>query len=95
MGTPVITLAGTRHGTRFGLSLLENVGLGELAAQTPTEYIEKAAALASDRELLTALHRNLRSMMQRSPVMDGRGYVREVEAMYEKIWKEWIAGENR
>ena len=95
MGTPVITLAGTRHGTRFGLSLLENVGLGELAAQTPTEYIEKAAALASDRELLTALHRNLRSMMQRSPVMDGRGYVREVEATYEKIWKEWIAGENR
>ena len=86
MGTPVITLAGTRHGTRFGLSLLENVGLGELAAQTPPEYIEKAAALASDRELLTALHRNLRPMMQRSPVMDGRGYVREVEAMYEKIW---------
>lgn len=95
MGTPVITLAGTRHGTRFGLSLLENVGLGELAAQTPTEYIEKAAALASDRELLTALHRNLRPMMQRSPVMDGRGYVREVEAMYEKIWKEWLDGENR
>ena len=95
MGTPVITLAGTRHGTRFGLSLLENVGLGELAAQTPPEYIEKAAALASDRELLTALHRNLRPMMQRSPVMDGRGYVREVEAMYEKIWKEWLDGENR
>ena len=95
MGTPVITLAGTRHGTRFGLSLLENVGLGELAAQTPAEYIEKAAALASDRELLTALHRNLRPMMQQSPVMDGRGYVREVEAMYEKIWKEWLDGQNR
>ena len=34
-------------------------------------------------------------MMERSPVMDGRGYVREVEAMYEKIWKEWLDGENR
>ena len=92
MGVPVVTLAGTRHGTRFGLSLLENVGLGELAARTPEEYVEKAAALASDGELLAALHKNLRPMMQRSPVMDGRSYVREVEAMYEEIWQEWLAG---
>lgn len=92
MGVPVVTLAGTRHGTRFGLSLLENVGLGELAARTPEEYVEKAAALASDGELLTALHKNLRRMIQRSPVMDGRSYVREVEAMYEGLWQEWLAG---
>ena len=92
MGVPVVTLAGTRHGTRFGLSLLENVGLGELAARTPEEYVEKAAALASDGELLAALHKNLRRMIQRSPVMDGRSYVREVEAMYEEIWQEWLAG---
>lgn len=90
MGTPVVTLAGTRHGTRFGLSLLENVGLGELAAATPEEYIERAAALAADRELLEALHKSLRPMMQRSPVMDGRSYVREVEAMYEDVWLAWL-----
>ena len=29
-------------------------------------------------------------MMQRSPVMDGRSYVREVEAMYEEIWQAWL-----
>lgn len=91
MGTPVVTRFGTRHGTRFGLSLLENVGLGELAAESPEEYIEKAAALATDRELLTALHKNLRPMMQKSPVMDGRSYVREIEAMYEEVWRDWLA----
>ena len=90
MGVPVVSLCGTRHGTRFGLSLLENVGLGELAAKSPEEYAEKAAALAADRALLAALHKNLRPMMQRSPVMDGRSYVREVEAMYEKIWQAWL-----
>ena len=90
MGVPVVTLAGTRHGTRFGLSLLENVGLGELAATTAEEYVEKAVALSEDKELLTALHRNLRPMMQKSPLMDGRSYVREVEGMYEKIWQEWL-----
>ena len=90
MGVPVVSLCGTRHGTRFGLSLLENVGLGELAAKSPEEYAEKAAALAADRALLAALHKNLRPMMQRSPVMDGRSYVREVEAMYEEIWQAWL-----
>ena len=92
MGVPVVTLAGTRHGTRFGLSLLENVGLGELVSNTPEEYVEKAAALASDAELLTALHKNLRPMMQRSPVMDGKSYVREIEAMYEDVWQAWLDG---
>ena len=92
MGVPVVTLAGTRHGTRFGLSLLENVGLGELVSNTPEEYVEKAAALASDAELLTALHKNLRPMMQRSPLMDGKSYVREIEAMYEDVWQAWLDG---
>ena len=92
MGGPVVTLAGARHGTRFGLSLLENVGLGELVSNTPEEYVEKAAALASDAELLAALHKNLRPMMQRSPVMDGKSYVREIEAMYEDVWQAWLDG---
>lgn len=92
MGVPVVTLAGTRHGTRFGLSLLENVGLGELVSNTPEEYVEKAAALASDAELLAALHKSLRPMMQRSPVMDGKSYVREIEAMYEDVWQAWLDG---
>ncbi len=90
MGAPVVTLAGTRHGTRFGLSLLENVGLSELVAASPTEYVEKAVALASDRELLTALHNNLRPMMRKSALMDGNSYVREIESLYEKIWQTWL-----
>ena len=48
-------------------------------------------ALAHDKELLTALHAQLRPMMQASPLMDGRNYVREMEAAYERIWGEWIA----
>lgn len=90
MGVPVVTLAGTRHGARFGLSLLENVGLGELAAQNEQGYIERAVALARDRELLAALHTRLRPMMQVSPLMDGRGYVREMETAYEQIWEKWL-----
>ena len=90
MGVPVVTRYGQRHGSRFGYSLLKNMGLGELTASSEEEYIRIAAALAGDRELLEGLHASLRTIMEKSPVMDARGYVRDVEAAYEKIWKEWL-----
>ena len=90
MGVPVVSLYGQRHGSRFGYSLLMNVGLGELAVQTEEEYIARAVALAKDPELLTGLHQNLRRIMQVSPLMDGRGYTRAVEAVYEKMWQTWL-----
>lgn len=90
MGLPVVTRYGQRHGSRFGYSLLMNMGLGELTASSDEEYIRIASALASDSELLAGLHASIRTLMQRSPLMDGRGYVREVETAYEKIWKDWL-----
>ncbi|MBR4695985.1 MAG: hypothetical protein IKO94_07885 [Selenomonadaceae bacterium] len=90
MGVPVISLYGQRHGSRFGYSLLQNIGMGELVAAAPEEYVEKAVAVAGDAELLTALHRILRERLQQSPVMDAGGYVRDVEAAYERIWQEWL-----
>lgn len=89
MGVPVISLYGKRHGTRFGYSLLKNVGLEELAVQTPEEYIEKAVALANDWELLNALHNNLRKMMLESPLMDEKIYLRDIEHSYQEIWKNY------
>ena len=90
-GVPVISRYGDRHGTRFGLSLLANVGLAELAAATDDEYVEKAVALAQDRELLTALHESITARMKASPVMDGAGYVRDVETAFEVMWQDYLA----
>ena len=94
MGVPVVSRYGTRHGSRFGLSLLTNVGLGELAAGTDEDYIRVAVALAQDPQLIVALHRQLRTLMQNSPLMDARGYVRGVEAAYERIWRRWLRGRD-
>ncbi len=85
MGVPVISLYGNRHGTRFGLSILKNVGLDELAVDSPDEYINRAVALASDWELLTILRKNLRTMMKKSSLMDAKNYVREVGEAFVKI----------
>lgn len=86
MGVPVITLAGSRHGARFGYSLLKNVGIDELIAHNENEYVEKVAALADDKELLRFLRKNLRRIMQKSPLMDAKRYVGEVESAYKAVW---------
>ena len=93
MGCPLVTLAGKRHGARFGYSILKNIGLEELAADSVENYIEIAVALAGDRDLLSYLQKNLRSIMQKSYLMNGENYVREVEAAYEEIWQRWLMEE--
>lgn len=90
MGLPVITMAGTRHGARFGASLLHNVGLSELVAENPAAYVEYAVGLARDPELLAALHTAIPRMMRASPLMDANVYVRAVEAAYEMIWERYL-----
>ena len=90
MGLPVVTRAGTRHGARFGTSILYNAGLGELVADTADAYVERAALLARDGELLAALHGAVRRMMRASPLMDGAQYVRDMEAAYETIWEHYL-----
>lgn len=92
MGTPVISMAGVTHVSRVGVSLLQSVGCHELIASSPEEYIEKAVALAGDRQRLVAMRGKLRGMMALSPLMDAAGVTRELEealtVMYETAdWK--------
>ena len=82
MGVPVVTRFGRRRGTRFGLSLLKNIGLAELAAADGRAYIEKAVALARDEALLDELHRTLRVRLAASPVMQAARYMEEIERFY-------------
>ncbi len=90
MGVPVISLYGRRHGSRFGFSLLRNMGLEELTAATEDEYIERAVTLANAPDLLSELHNNLREIMQASPVMNVKNYLDEVQSAYEDIYTHWL-----
>ncbi len=85
MGVPVVSLYGSRHGTRFGLSILKNIGIEELAVNSYDDYINLAVALSGDWDLLKILRRTLRGMMKKSPLMDSANYIREVETAFVKI----------
>lgn len=85
MGVPVVSMYGARHGTRFGLSFLSNIGMAELATDNRGMYVTLAAGLAEDKDLLKALHGRLRSTVQKSPLMNGVNYCNDVEWMYRKL----------
>ena len=89
MGVPVITLAGQRVVGRAGLSQLTNLGLPELIAQTPQQYVQIATDLAGDLPRLAEMRRTLRARMQASPLMDAPRFARNVEAAYRQMWRNW------
>ena len=95
MGVPVVSRYGARHGTRFGYSILQNLGLGELAAPTAERYLEIAAAVATDSELLSTLHGKLRAFLAASPLTDAAQYAVDIEAAYETVWNETEDKEER
>jgi protein O-GlcNAc transferase len=89
MGVPVITLGGRAHVSRVGVSLLTNVGLPELIAQTPQEYIRIAVNLANDVSRLRGLRSTLREQMVSSPLMDGKRFATDVENAFRQMWRDW------
>ena len=95
MGVPVVTLAGTMHHSRVGLSLLHAAGLSQWIAATPDEYVEKAVTLARDRASRNSLRNDLRPRLLASSLMDAVAYTRRLEAAYRQAWRQWAAANPR
>lgn len=91
MGVPVVTLAGDRHLSRVGVSLLTNIGLPEFIAPSADAYVDLALAAASDLSRLANLRASLRAKMARSPLMDAPRFARNLEAAYRAMWERWCA----
>jgi protein O-GlcNAc transferase len=89
MGVPVVTLRGDRHAGRVGASLLTQIGLSDLIANSADEYVAIAAALAEDPARLNELRRSLRPCMAASPLCDGRAFARKVETAFRGMWQQW------
>jgi len=88
MGVPVITLKGDCHAARVSASLLKNVNLEELVAQTAEEYVSIASALAENKKHLHQLRSGLRERMMNSVLCDQKQFALNMEGAYKKIWEE-------
>jgi predicted O-linked N-acetylglucosamine transferase (SPINDLY family) len=92
MGVPLVTLVGRTVVGRAGWSQLCNLGLQELAAQTPEQYVALVEELAGDLPRLQELRSTLRQRMERSPLMDAPRFAHQVELAYRQMWWRWCSG---
>jgi predicted O-linked N-acetylglucosamine transferase (SPINDLY family) len=90
MGVPFPTLRGDRPAARAGASLLSTVGLPELIADTPEQYLATAVGLAGDLDRLAGLRATLRERV-RATLGDGGAFTRDLEAAYRVLWRQWCA----
>jgi protein O-GlcNAc transferase len=87
MGVPVVTLPGDRPASRQTLGFLNLLGLDDLAAESPNDYVARATALAANPDRLTEIRRALRPRMTVSPLCDGAQFTPTLEAAYLEMWK--------
>jgi len=91
MGVPVVTLAGDRHASRVGASLLTAAGHPEWIASSPEEYARIAARLSADPDRLRALRTGLRDDLLGSPLMDYGAQAAHFGAAVRSCWAAWCA----
>ncbi|MCW5733959.1 MAG: tetratricopeptide repeat protein [Enhydrobacter sp.] len=89
MGVPVVTLEGNGLVSRWSSAQLQHVGLDELVARTPEDYVGFAAALAGDCSRLAGLRSELRQRVLGSALCNGRRTNRYLERALRAMWRAW------
>lgn len=88
MGVPVVSLYGSHHASRVGLSLLSAAGFAQWATDDPKAFVRAACGVA---EKSASLRRTLRERLRGSTLCDGRGIARKIESAYRTAWRTWCA----
>jgi predicted O-linked N-acetylglucosamine transferase (SPINDLY family) len=65
------------------------LGLTELVAQTPQQYVQIIRDLANDLPRLGGLRKTLRQRMLDSPLCDAGRFARNIEAAFRRMWRTW------
>jgi predicted O-linked N-acetylglucosamine transferase (SPINDLY family) len=94
MGVPVVTLVGKTIVGRAGLSLANNLNLGDWVARTTDDFVRIASHFAANPSALAVLRAELRQRLQQSPLMDAAGFTRDLEAAYRTAWRTFCEAER-
>jgi predicted O-linked N-acetylglucosamine transferase (SPINDLY family) len=89
MGVPVVTLSGHTSLARGSVTALTNVGLQDLIAVTPDQYIAIAMTLAANPAKLSHQRQTLRPRMHSSPLCNPQQFTTDLEAIYRQAWQTW------
>jgi hypothetical protein len=92
MGVPVLTLSGRSFASRVCGSLVRAAGAPEMICATADEFVERAVAYGTDPALLAAVHEKLRAARASCPLFDMPLLVRELEGLYQAMWRDCQQG---
>jgi predicted O-linked N-acetylglucosamine transferase (SPINDLY family) len=84
-GLPVLTQKGTTFAGRVSASVLDAIGLPELIAVAPQDYIDMAATLAASPEKLSAVRRKLFTNRLTTPLFNVGPFTKNIERAFEEI----------
>lgn len=87
MGVPVLTFAGATPVSRSTASILSTLGMADWIAHSTAEYAQLAADHAAQTGALAKLRAGLRDRLERSILMDGAGFTRQLEELYRQMWR--------
>lgn len=89
-GVPVVTRSGDTFVSRVGASVLHAAGLSDLVTTTISEYEALALKLARAPSALAAVRARVGASRAASPLFDTARVTRELEALYEEMWREYL-----
>jgi predicted O-linked N-acetylglucosamine transferase (SPINDLY family) len=93
MGVPLLTLSGRSFASRVCGSLVRAAGLPELICATAEEYMARAVAFGNDPASIQPLREKLRAGRDSCALFDMPSLVRQLEGLYNQMWREFEQGE--
>jgi predicted O-linked N-acetylglucosamine transferase (SPINDLY family) len=94
-GVPLLTRLGETFASRVAGSLLRAVGLPELVCHDDDGYFALALRLARDSSGLAAIRQHLERRRLSSPLFDTEGFTRDLERLYQAIWRQAVSGKRQ
>jgi predicted O-linked N-acetylglucosamine transferase (SPINDLY family) len=89
MGVPVVALRGDRGISRSSYSIMRSLGMSELIAADPEDYVRCNVDLVRDVRRRAELRLGLRSRLESSPLMDAAAFARDLETAFRQMWRDW------
>jgi predicted O-linked N-acetylglucosamine transferase (SPINDLY family) len=91
-GLPLLTCAGETFAGRVAGTMLRAAGLPELVTTSLEDYEALALRLATEPNLIRGIREKLTRTRLTMPLFDSRGFTRELEAAYLRMWEIWRSG---
>ncbi|MCS6779007.1 MAG: hypothetical protein NZ555_04820 [Geminicoccaceae bacterium] len=88
-GVPVLTCRGGQAYGRIGASFATVLGLQQLIASDPAQYVRRAVELLADRAALASLRDRLAHAVAMGPLFDAVRFARALEAVFLRAWESF------